>query len=253
MTTMKGLLKGLRYISQIFDNEKEEEMEIGYPTDVKHVAHIGMEGPSANTPTWMNEFKSNSEMSSNGEPNDKTASKPPTQDPIGVQKSSRASMNSPTRDLPMDSPTCRSSSKTKQSRRHHRRSSSGSVGSPTRDSLGPTKTRRHKNSGDLDSPTGGSSNQARRLHLGSESPTQDQPGVPKHTRRKKSKGSSSGGTSRSSRSKGPDPLTENFPYSDPGSGHGSKNENYEMHPNSVFKVYEEGNECDDLSRRIRAL
>ena len=28
-------------------------MEIGYPTDVKHVAHIGMAGPSANTPTWV--------------------------------------------------------------------------------------------------------------------------------------------------------------------------------------------------------
>ncbi|XP_057486629.1 CRIB domain-containing protein RIC5-like [Actinidia eriantha] len=251
MTTMKGLLKGLRYISQIFDNEKEEEMEIGFPTDVKHVAHIGMEGPSANTPSWMNEFKPDSETSSNDGPNKKTASKPPTQDPIGVQKSSGASMDSPTRDLTMDSPTRRSSSKTKHSRRHHRQSSSGSVGSPTRDSLVPTKPRRHKNSGDLDSPTGGSSNQGRRSHLGSESPSQDPPGVPKHSRRKKSKGSSGGGPSRSSKSKGPDPLTENFPYSDPGSGHGSKND--EMRPNSVFKVYEEGNECDDLSRRIRAL
>ncbi|GFY85430.1 hypothetical protein Acr_04g0001680 [Actinidia rufa] len=96
---------------------------------------------------------------------------------------------------------------------------------------------------------GGSSNQGRRSHLGSESPSHDPPGVPKHSRRKKSKGSSGGGPSRSSKSKGPDPLTENFPYSDPGSGHG----NDEMRPNSVFKVYEEGNECDDLSRRIRAL
>ncbi|MQM22216.1 hypothetical protein Taro_055266 [Colocasia esculenta] len=49
---MKGLLKGLRYISQIFD-AKEEEMQIGYPTDVKHVAHIGWDGPSVNPPTWV--------------------------------------------------------------------------------------------------------------------------------------------------------------------------------------------------------
>lgn len=35
------------------DNEKEEEMQIGYPTDVKHVAHIGADGPSANTPSWV--------------------------------------------------------------------------------------------------------------------------------------------------------------------------------------------------------
>ncbi|XP_044494835.1 LOW QUALITY PROTEIN: CRIB domain-containing protein RIC7-like [Mangifera indica] len=43
---MKGLLKGLRYISQMFENEKEAEMQIGYPTDVKHVAHIGLDGQS---------------------------------------------------------------------------------------------------------------------------------------------------------------------------------------------------------------
>ncbi|KAE8681758.1 CRIB domain-containing protein RIC6 [Hibiscus syriacus] len=57
---MKGLLKGLRYISEIFENEKEPEMQIGLPTDVKHVAHIGWDGPSAvkYAPSWMNEFKS---------------------------------------------------------------------------------------------------------------------------------------------------------------------------------------------------
>ncbi|CAH8331470.1 unnamed protein product [Eruca vesicaria subsp. sativa] len=52
-TTMKGLLKGLRYITQIFDEEKEQEMQIGFPTDVKHVAHIGSDGPAANTPSWV--------------------------------------------------------------------------------------------------------------------------------------------------------------------------------------------------------
>ncbi|MQL74691.1 hypothetical protein Taro_007055 [Colocasia esculenta] len=56
-TKMKGLLKGLRYISQIFD-PKEHEMQIGYPTDVKHVAHIGWDGPSVSNPSWMNEFRS---------------------------------------------------------------------------------------------------------------------------------------------------------------------------------------------------
>ncbi|CAL9235397.1 unnamed protein product [Arabidopsis halleri] len=56
-TTMKGLLKGLRYITQIFDEEKEQEMQIGFPTDVKHVAHIGSDGPANNTPSWMNDFK----------------------------------------------------------------------------------------------------------------------------------------------------------------------------------------------------
>ncbi|XP_047939620.1 CRIB domain-containing protein RIC1-like [Salvia hispanica] len=42
-TKMKGLFKGLRYISQIFDDEheKEQDMQIGLPTDVKHVSHVG--------------------------------------------------------------------------------------------------------------------------------------------------------------------------------------------------------------------
>ncbi|XP_006649151.1 CRIB domain-containing protein RIC7-like [Oryza brachyantha] len=54
---MKGLLKGLRYISQIFD-AKEPEMQIGNPTDVKHVAHIGWDNASVTAPpSWMNEFK----------------------------------------------------------------------------------------------------------------------------------------------------------------------------------------------------
>nr|KYP62439.1 hypothetical protein KK1_016972 [Cajanus cajan] len=52
---VKGILKGLRFISQIFDNEDKEEIQIGHPTDVKHVAHIGWDGhgPSDNNPSWV--------------------------------------------------------------------------------------------------------------------------------------------------------------------------------------------------------
>ena len=87
---MKGVFKGLKVISQIFgmqyssslDSEdlgsvaqllcfsfihpfvghtmiavvKEQELEIGFPTDVKHVAHIGWDSPtgSASTsPSWV--------------------------------------------------------------------------------------------------------------------------------------------------------------------------------------------------------
>ncbi|KAK1413639.1 hypothetical protein QVD17_35415 [Tagetes erecta] len=68
---MKGLLKGLRYISEIFepDNEKEPEIQIGAPTDVKHVAHIGCDGPSSNAPTWMNEFQGNSSNAGSSDAN----------------------------------------------------------------------------------------------------------------------------------------------------------------------------------------
>lgn len=32
---------------------KEEEIQIGLPTDVKHVAHIGLDGPSGSAPSWV--------------------------------------------------------------------------------------------------------------------------------------------------------------------------------------------------------
>lgn len=40
------------------ENEKKEEMVIGLPTDVKHVAHIGNDGPSSSssTPSWVCPF-----------------------------------------------------------------------------------------------------------------------------------------------------------------------------------------------------
>ncbi|KAF5937745.1 hypothetical protein HYC85_025251 [Camellia sinensis] len=60
-TKIKGLYKGFKYISQIFV-VKEREMEIGYPTDVKHVAHIGWDGPSGSAPSWMNEFRTASDF-----------------------------------------------------------------------------------------------------------------------------------------------------------------------------------------------
>ncbi|KAJ1423766.1 CRIB domain [Sesbania bispinosa] len=55
-TTFKGIYKSFKYITQIFV-VKERELEIGYPTDVKHVAHIGWDGPSGTGPSWMNDFK----------------------------------------------------------------------------------------------------------------------------------------------------------------------------------------------------
>ncbi|AQK75976.1 CRIB domain-containing protein RIC7 [Zea mays] len=64
---MKGLLKGLRYISQIFD-AKEPEMQIGKPTDVKHVAHIGWDNASVTAPSWMNEFKASPGAARGGDP-----------------------------------------------------------------------------------------------------------------------------------------------------------------------------------------
>lgn len=44
---------GLKYEIGLFPVVKEREMEIGYPTDVKHVAHVGWDGPSGNGPSWV--------------------------------------------------------------------------------------------------------------------------------------------------------------------------------------------------------
>ncbi|RRT32036.1 hypothetical protein BHE74_00052726 [Ensete ventricosum] len=49
---VKGFFKGFKHMSQIFV-DKEPEMEIGYPTDVKHVAHIGWDNGSGYSPSWV--------------------------------------------------------------------------------------------------------------------------------------------------------------------------------------------------------
>ncbi|KAL1317036.1 hypothetical protein HN51_069152 [Arachis hypogaea] len=57
-SAMKGIYKFFTGIFVVKEREVEMEMEIGQPTDVKHVAHIGWDGPSESGPSWMNEFKS---------------------------------------------------------------------------------------------------------------------------------------------------------------------------------------------------
>lgn len=38
------------------DEEDDKEIQIGFPTDVKHLAHIGCEDAKANAPSWV-QFK----------------------------------------------------------------------------------------------------------------------------------------------------------------------------------------------------
>ncbi|XXG82886.1 hypothetical protein AAC387_Pa10g0764 [Persea americana] len=63
-TKIKGFFKRFKHISQIFVYKEEHEMEIGYPTDVRHVSHIGSDGTSMNAPSWMNDFRTASDFSS---------------------------------------------------------------------------------------------------------------------------------------------------------------------------------------------
>ncbi|PUZ49018.1 hypothetical protein GQ55_7G292400 [Panicum hallii var. hallii] len=63
---VKGFFKGFKVISRIFV-VKEHEMEIGYPTDVKHVAHIGWDSAAGNaSPSWMNDIMASPNFSSLG-------------------------------------------------------------------------------------------------------------------------------------------------------------------------------------------
>nr|AAQ05795.1 desiccation-associated protein [Lilium longiflorum]ABC88422.1 LLP12-2 [Lilium longiflorum] len=206
-TKMKGLLKGLRYISQIFEGEdKEPEMEIGFPTDVKHVAHIGWDGPSVNNaPSWMTEYKSAPLGATNGgegtevePPKFPSAEFQPTGEPPKPKQSRQKDSSSS--DQPVRDPS-------KPSRR---RPSSGSVNvdiQPRETSEGSRRGRRSKSNN-----TGGGG--------GPDSPTstqQDSSGIPKQSRRRKTKGSNSGGSSRSSRTKslenGPDDRSATEPPS----------------------------------------
>ncbi|CAL9023481.1 unnamed protein product [Prunus brigantina] len=191
-TKMKGLLKGLRYISQIFDDNKGQEMQIGFPTDVKHVAHIGWEGPStaAGSPSWMNEFQAppgySSGPLSNGETKEDPGVKWVSQD--SSRKGSSRGARSPAHDMP-DLPRA----SPQQTSSGH---GDGGIDSPKRErSDKPKQTRRSsKNRDTTDSITRGIRQSMESIH-GSESP-QNPPDIPKKTRRKKSKDSSVGGASR---------------------------------------------------------
>ncbi|XP_027094674.1 CRIB domain-containing protein RIC6-like [Coffea eugenioides] len=201
-TKMKGLLKGLRYISQIFDEDKEPDMQIGFPTDVKHVAHIGWDGPSVDSPSWMKEFKSptgfqSAPLAIPGDPKENPEIKWVSEDgknARGKSSSAKDQSEAPRSSSRRQSSTENSSDspkkeKSRHSRKHHSKDSSDSV-----------KNRQTQDSG-----------------LGSESPS-NLPDIPKKSRRKKSKESISGGSSGSvrSRNRGNTSGTCTSPVSDAG-------------------------------------
>ncbi|KAJ8559346.1 hypothetical protein K7X08_003404 [Anisodus acutangulus] len=174
------------------DEEKEKEIQIGLPTDVKHVAHIGWDGPSTDNPSWMKEFNGPGQFQS-------------------------APLVPSPADIPKENPEIQWVSE--DSNRRSRNANPSSAGDQ------PKSTRRHsssKENGGTDSPK--KSRSSRRHHrkdsadgskhgriqldsaAGSESPARDLPDIPKKSRRKKSKESGPGGGtvagSRSSKNKG---------------------------------------------------
>ncbi|CAL5049496.1 unnamed protein product [Urochloa decumbens] len=63
--SIKGIFRGLKIIAQIFTAQREHEIEIGYPTNVRHVSHIGFDA-SGSCPSWMSEFRGVEEVPAAG-------------------------------------------------------------------------------------------------------------------------------------------------------------------------------------------
>ncbi|CAN4098125.1 unnamed protein product [Withania somnifera] len=176
---VKGLLKGLRYISQIFDEEKEKEIQIGFPTDVKHVAHTGWDGSSTDNPSWMKQFNGAGQFQS------APLVRPPSDIPNDIQW---VSQDSNQRSRNLDSASAGDQPEQQKSNRRHSSKANRTTDSPKK----ARSSRRHhrKDSGD--------GSKHGRIHLdsaaGTESPKSKEsvPGVTiAGTRSAKSKGNSS--------------------------------------------------------------
>ncbi|KAL6214511.1 hypothetical protein ACLB2K_013945 [Fragaria x ananassa] len=186
---MKGLLKGLRYISQMFDDNKEQEIQIGFPTDVKHVAHIGWDGlaTATSSPSWMNEFQSppgfaSAPLSQNGEMREDNPIKWVSED--SSRRSSRSSM-SPVHEFP-EVP--------KQSRRQSSRGHEGGVDSPK--SPKTEKSDKHRQTRRPSRRDSSETSRASHQEATDTSTESSLPDIPKKSRRKKSKESAPGGSKK---------------------------------------------------------
>ncbi|CAH9129480.1 unnamed protein product [Cuscuta epithymum] len=174
-TKVKGLIKGLRYISQIFDEEKEAEIQIGFPTDVKHVAHIGWDGPSAvDNPTWMNEFKGAGALKS-----------APLGQPVDSKENPEIKWVSEDSKGRRGKSGSRDAAEGKKSSRRHLSCSDNDGGGDSPKSSKPRQSRRHKTAIEGSKPDAG--------------PDPSLPDVPKKSRRKKSRDFNVDGSTRSSR------------------------------------------------------
>ncbi|XP_010934311.2 uncharacterized protein [Elaeis guineensis] len=183
----------------MFDG-KEQEMQIGFPTDVKHVAHIGWDGPNMNAPSWMKDFHS-APIGTIGPDGNANPTAWGSQDfNAGIDDNPSGEMM-PRRSRRSGEPTMGESPDNASRHRHSRRhqsESTVSVDSFNReqpsDGSRRGSRRSRKKDGDSAAAVGG-----------------DLPAIPKQSRRR-SKGSgsvSSGDSIRASRSKNPASASEN--------------------------------------------
>lgn len=160
------------------NDNKNQEIQIGAPTDVKHLAHIGCDGPAEESPSWMREFGS----------------------PAQCQSASRDMSDAPSDgpDWASEDSSHRISRREKLKHRHRRhRSVENALDPDSRDKDLPDKSRQPRRR-----HTKSSYSERRHsddLGEGDESPTKKLSGIPRRTRKKKPKEESSGekGSSRS--------------------------------------------------------
>ncbi|KAJ8749094.1 hypothetical protein K2173_013701 [Erythroxylum novogranatense] len=242
---MKGLLKGLRYISQIFDNEKEPEMQIGFPTDVKHVAHIGWDGgPSVNQPSWMSEFKASpgfasAPLSINGEMKEDALVKWVSEDSSHRRRARGQSQNGQANEP--DSPTRAPGSPSKDTeipKPSRRRSTTGNKAdesSAAEKTDKPKQRRSSKNMVPRELSDGAKPARLPKDPSKGNEPSSNLPDIPRKTRRKKTKEEVS--TRSRSKARGPD--------CDVGSENGSvskSNDSELLHSSSALSNLEESAE-----------
>ncbi|KAL3850850.1 hypothetical protein ACJIZ3_012732 [Penstemon smallii] len=132
-TKMKGIYKGFKYTLSQFFVVKEREMEIGCPTDVKHVAHIGWDGPSGNAPSWMHEFRTGPDFAATSIGNCGSALSPWSSQDFG--ESMRQQLGT---EMSKDTPGSENPSVKKK----HRRKKSRSTNSPKSNSSSTSRSSR---------------------------------------------------------------------------------------------------------------
>lgn len=205
-TMVKGIFRGIKNnITNIFEEKEEaDEIQIGFPTDVKHVAHIGLDGPSASTPTWMTTLKSSApeapELLAATAPAPATQTEGNNNNPKGevVRSIKDIPKSKPSKENNVNSPTRRGSDEQKKVRRHRHTNTEPSSDSSTRPSA-QNGGRRHKSSTQL-----GETN----------SEDSSVEATPKQHRRRKSKTTNGDGSEKSSRRSSKGNSLGEIPFTD---------------------------------------
>ncbi|CAL0333503.1 unnamed protein product [Lupinus luteus] len=126
--------------------EKEDEIQIGFPTDVKHVAHIGSDDPSANAPSWHNNNNSSSKGSKIRHLIPKSRHQSIDNNDSNDQTKHKHTRRHRSTDASSESTSVHDSSGSSRHSRRNRRGSNHGSESPLPDGMPPTATKPRRKS-----------------------------------------------------------------------------------------------------------